>query len=82
LNGVTPFGLARSLGNPRRLRATVAAAALASGSAATGVHVFKTLQSFDGAAEDIILSVRVVGELALGYNWLRPFCALQLNARE
>jgi hypothetical protein len=39
--------------------AAVAAAALAGGSAATGVHVFKTLQGFDGVAEDIILSVRV-----------------------
>src|SRR5262249_16218399 len=39
--------------------AAVAAAALAGGSAATGVHVFKTLQGFHGAAEDIILSVRV-----------------------
>src|SRR5262249_51609566 len=31
--------------------------------------IFKTVQSFDGVAEDIILSVRVVGELELGYNW-------------
>jgi hypothetical protein len=40
----------------------------AGGSAATGAHVSKTLQSFDGVAEDIILSVRVVGELELGYK--------------
>jgi hypothetical protein len=39
--------------------AAVAAAALAGGSAAMGVHVFKTSQGFDGVAEDIILSVRV-----------------------
>jgi hypothetical protein len=39
--------------------AAVAAAALAGGSAATGVHVFKTIQGFDGVEEDIILSVRV-----------------------
>src|SRR5262249_18996500 len=40
--------------------AAVAAAALVGGSAATGVHVFKTVRGFDGVAEDIILSVRVV----------------------
>jgi hypothetical protein len=39
--------------------AAVAAAALVGGSTATGVHVFKTMQGFDGVAEDIILSVRV-----------------------
>jgi hypothetical protein len=39
--------------------AAVAVAALAGGSTATGVHVFKTLQDFDGVAKDIILSVRV-----------------------
>src|SRR5262249_28761860 len=31
--------------------------------------IFKTVQSFDGVAEDIILSVRMVGELGSGYNW-------------
>src|SRR5262249_28761859 len=30
--------------------------------------ILKTVQSFDGVAEDIILSVRVVGELELGYK--------------
>ena len=39
--------------------AAVAAAALVGGSAATGVHVIKTMAGFDGASEDIILSVRV-----------------------
>src|SRR5579883_3479788 len=36
----------------------VTAAALAGGSAATGVHVIKTMSGFDGASEDIVLSVR------------------------
>lgn len=36
----------------------VTAAALAGGSAATGVHVIKTMAGFDGASEDIVLSVR------------------------
>jgi hypothetical protein len=39
--------------------AAVMAAALVGGSAASGVHVFKTLQGFDGEGEDVILSVRV-----------------------
>jgi hypothetical protein len=38
--------------------AAVAAAALVGGSAATGVHVIKTMAGFDGASEDLILSVR------------------------
>jgi hypothetical protein len=38
--------------------AAVAAAALVGGSAATGVHVIKTMTGFDGASEDVILSVR------------------------
>jgi hypothetical protein len=38
--------------------AAVAAAVLVGGSAATGVHVIKTMAGFDGASEDIILSVR------------------------
>jgi hypothetical protein len=43
--------------------AAVAAAALVGGSAASGVHVLKTLQGFDGVVpqEDVILSVRVNG---------------------
>jgi hypothetical protein len=43
--------------------AAVAAAVLVGGSAASGVHVFKTLRGFDGVApeEDVILSVRVDG---------------------
>jgi hypothetical protein len=39
--------------------AAVMAAALVGGSAASGVHVFKTLQGFDGEGEDVILTVRV-----------------------
>ena len=39
--------------------AAVMAATLIGGSAASGVHVFKTLQGFDGEGEDVILSVRV-----------------------
>src|SRR5262245_6192822 len=38
--------------------AAVAAAALVGGSAATGVHVIKTMVGCDGASEDVILSVR------------------------
>jgi hypothetical protein len=38
--------------------AAVAAAALVGGSAATGVHVIKTMAGFDGTSEDLILSVR------------------------
>jgi hypothetical protein len=38
--------------------AAVAAAALIGGSAATGIHVIKTMVGFDGASEDVILSVR------------------------
>ncbi|MBV8745219.1 MAG: hypothetical protein JO134_09280 [Xanthobacteraceae bacterium] len=38
--------------------AAVAAAALVGGSAATGVHVIKTMAGFGDASEDLILSVR------------------------
>lgn len=36
----------------------ITAAAVAGGSAATGVHVIKTMAGLDGASEDIVLSVR------------------------
>jgi hypothetical protein len=51
------FGV--TIGTGGAAAAAVAAATLAGGSAATGVQVFKTMQGFDGVAEDVILSVRV-----------------------
>jgi hypothetical protein len=59
IGALAAFGVTIATGGAAA--AAVAAAALAGGSAATGVHVFKTMQGFDGVAEDIILSVRVDG---------------------
>jgi hypothetical protein len=48
-----------TIARDRTAAAAVMAATLAGYSAASGVHVFKTMQGFDGVGEDVILSVRV-----------------------